>query len=66
MVDVAAPGQLAHQVRLDRRLGALVARLGREALHADGAVLGQERGRGERPSVPPRAGRPQHLHGLPA
>ena len=66
MVDVATPGQLAHQVRLDRGLGALVAGWGREALHADGAVLGAERGRGERPSVPTQPGRPQHLHGLPA
>lgn len=39
VVDVAAPGQLSYQVRLDRGLWALVARGSREALHADGAVL---------------------------
>lgn len=42
--DVAASGQLAHQVRLDRRLRILVARGGCEALHTDGAVLGGGRG----------------------
>ena len=62
MVDVAAPGQLAHQVRLDRGLGALVAGRGRETLHADGAILGAEKGAEERQSAllglstaPPRA-----------
>lgn len=39
MVDVAAPGQLSYQVRLDCGLRALVARGCCEALHADGAVL---------------------------
>lgn len=39
VVDVAASGQLSHQVRLDRGLRALVAGGGREALHADGTVL---------------------------
>lgn len=39
VVDVATPGQLPHQVRLDCRLWALVARRGCEALHTDGAVL---------------------------
>lgn len=42
--DVAASGQLAHQVRLDRRLRILVAGGGCEALHADGAVLQGGRG----------------------
>lgn len=37
--DVATFHQLPHQVRLDGRLGSLVAGGGREALHADGAVL---------------------------
>lgn len=39
VVDVATPGQLPHQVRLDCRLWALVARRGCEALHTDGTVL---------------------------
>lgn len=44
--DVAAFHQLPHQVGLDSRLGSLVARGCREALHADGAVLHGRRGEG--------------------
>lgn len=48
---MAASGQLSHQVRLDRRLRALVARGGREALHTDGAVLRVAGDRAEKPSA---------------
>lgn len=39
VIDVAALGQLAHQVWFDSWLGTLVAGRGREAFHTDGAVL---------------------------
>lgn len=42
--DVVALDQLSHEVRFDSRLGPLVARGGREAFHADGAVLCQREG----------------------
>lgn len=42
VVDVATSGQLPHQVRLDCRLRALVARGGCETFHADGTVLVDE------------------------
>lgn len=44
--DVAALDQFPHEVRLDGWLGPLVARGGREPLHADGAVLCQREGQG--------------------
>lgn len=58
VVDVATPGQLPHQVRLDCRLWALVARRGREALHTDGTVLEdgeQQRGINSHPARRARA-----------
>lgn len=61
VVDVAASGQLSHQVRLDCWLQALVARGGREALHTDGAVLGVGGDRAERPSALAQPGRPEDL-----
>jgi hypothetical protein len=42
VVDVATPGQLSHQVRLDCRLWAFVARGGCETLHTDGTILANE------------------------
>lgn len=56
VVDVAASGQLSHQLRLDRWLQALVAGGGGEALHTDGAVLGVGGDRAERPSAPTQPG----------
>lgn len=39
VVDMAASGQLSHQIRLDGWLWALVTRVGCEPFHADGAIL---------------------------
>lgn len=51
MVDMAASRQLSHQIRLDGWLWALVARVGCEPFHANGAVLEGAGANGGRPSV---------------
>lgn len=60
VVDVAASGQLSHQVRLDCWLWALVARGSCEALHTDGAVLGVAGDRADRPSNLSQPGKLEH------
>lgn len=62
VVDVAASGQFSHQVRLDCRLQALVARGGCEALHTDGAILGVGGDRAKKSSALGQPGRPKQQH----